>query len=274
MHHGGRWIATGVAVAVMTGLTGSAVAAGPQPAHGTAAGKPAGQCQPLAKGAGKLSDRQLAALKAKLRALGAKGVVCPGGKPGQKGPDRGKPVDDLAAKLGVSPQRLEQALIHVKQALGPKGGNPTDHPAVVAAFAHELGISTKRAAAVLRDLFGPQPGRPGPGGKPGKPGGDKPGKPGPGGKPGAPGVPAGFAQNLAEQLGVSRAAATRAAKELFALGERPGGINPRSKEFAAIAKQLGVTPKRLADALSAVKQGKDKPGSGGSKPAPGSKGAA
>ena len=58
---------------------------------------------------------------------------------------------------------------------------------------------------------------------------------------------------LATQLGVSHSAAQRAFNRLDALSG-PGGVDPASPAFAAIARDLGVSATRLAAALDAAKQ--------------------
>jgi hypothetical protein len=58
---------------------------------------------------------------------------------------------------------------------------------------------------------------------------------------------------LATQLGVSHSAAQRAFNQLDALSG-PGGVDPASPAFAAIARGLGVSPAQLAAALRAAKQ--------------------
>ena len=58
---------------------------------------------------------------------------------------------------------------------------------------------------------------------------------------------------LAAQLGVSHSAAQRAFNQLGALSG-PGGVDPASPAFAAIAHDLGVSPAQLAAALGAAKQ--------------------
>lgn len=58
---------------------------------------------------------------------------------------------------------------------------------------------------------------------------------------------------LAVQLGVSQSAAQRALTQLQALG-RGSGSDPASPGFAAIARELRVTPARLDAALRAAKQ--------------------
>jgi predicted DNA binding protein len=57
---------------------------------------------------------------------------------------------------------------------------------------------------------------------------------------------------LAARLGVSRSAAQRALNQVEALGRE--GIDPASPAFAAIARDLGVSPAQLTDALRAAKQ--------------------
>ena len=58
---------------------------------------------------------------------------------------------------------------------------------------------------------------------------------------------------LATQLGVSHSAAQHALNRLDALSG-PGGVDPASPAFAAIARDLGVSATRLAAALDAAKQ--------------------
>jgi hypothetical protein len=58
---------------------------------------------------------------------------------------------------------------------------------------------------------------------------------------------------LATQLGVSHGAAQRAFSRLDALSG-PGGVDPASPAFAAIAHDLGVSATRLAAALDGAKQ--------------------
>ena len=59
--------------------------------------------------------------------------------------------------------------------------------------------------------------------------------------------------SLASQLGVSHAAAQRAFSQIDALSGR-NGVDPANPAFAAIARELGVSPTRLAAALDAAKQ--------------------
>ena len=58
---------------------------------------------------------------------------------------------------------------------------------------------------------------------------------------------------LATQLGVSHGAAQHAFNQLDALNGT-GGMDPASSAFAAIARDLGVSPAKLAAALPAAKQ--------------------
>ena len=58
---------------------------------------------------------------------------------------------------------------------------------------------------------------------------------------------------FATRLGVSTSAAQRAVNQLDGLS-RNGGVDPASPAFAAIARDLGVSPARLAAALKAAKQ--------------------
>jgi hypothetical protein len=59
--------------------------------------------------------------------------------------------------------------------------------------------------------------------------------------------------SLATQLGVSHGAAQHALDQVNALSG-PGDVDPASPAFAAIARGLGVSPDRLAAALTAAKQ--------------------
>jgi hypothetical protein len=57
---------------------------------------------------------------------------------------------------------------------------------------------------------------------------------------------------LAAQLGVSHSAAQRALAQIESLNR--AGVDPASPAFAVIARELGVTPARLAAALGQAKQ--------------------
>ncbi|TJZ96811.1 hypothetical protein [Actinacidiphila oryziradicis] len=159
----------------------------------------------------------------------------------------------LAHRYGVTVAQLERALPDVKRELGQTGKAPTD-PAVVALLAHDLKISQAKAEQLLKEVF-TQP----EGGK-GKPGGGGKGKPGGGGSVSADA----FISGLAKQLGVSHEKAAAAYAALSKLGRDHGGVDPSSAQFAAIAKNLGVTPKRLADVIYQVKLSLSGVGSKGS----------
>lgn len=64
---------------------------------------------------------------------------------------------------------------------------------------------------------------------------------------------AALAKALAAELDVDYERALRAVKELDALGGN-GRVEPNSSGFRAIAKHLGVSPKRLLQALENVKR--------------------
>ncbi len=59
---------------------------------------------------------------------------------------------------------------------------------------------------------------------------------------------------FAARLGVSASAAGRAFKQISGLSGK-NGADPASPVFAAIARELGVSPARLAAAWNAVNQG-------------------
>jgi hypothetical protein len=126
----------------------------------------------------------------------------------------------LAASAGISTDRLQAGLAAAKRA----GGNTA---AGIAAFAASAGVSHATAQRIVHAVFGTQIDR---------------------GETGEPAI----AAALASQLGVSTSAAQRAVNQLDALGE--GGVDPASPAFAAIARDLGVSPARLAAALKAAKQ--------------------
>jgi len=58
---------------------------------------------------------------------------------------------------------------------------------------------------------------------------------------------------FATRLGVSTSAGGRAFKQVAALSSKNGRVDPASPAFAAIARDLGVSPARLAAAWNAVK---------------------
>jgi hypothetical protein len=126
----------------------------------------------------------------------------------------------LAATAGISTDRLQAGLAAAKRADG-------NTAAGIAAFAASAGVSQATAQRIVHAVFGTQVDR---------------------GKTGEPAI----AAALASQLSVSTSAAQRAVNQLDAVGE--GGVDPASPVFATIARDLGVSPARLAAALDAVKQ--------------------
>lgn len=231
-------VAAGTALVMTVGLTGAAVAAG-TPTPGTGG-----------KGA-----------------VTAAAEAAKAGKPG-KGKGDSDWLASLARRYGVTVARLDAALRHVKEQLGANGGNVED-PAVVAGLARDLGLSRQQATRLLAEVFdaagSPGKGKPGKGGKPGKPGEGKPGKPGKPGKDGKPGKPgdalAAFsAADLAKLLRVSQARAQAALDAVRTMASGPrGSVDESSARFAAIARQSGVTPKQLADALFTLKMAAGRP---------------
>ena len=136
----------------------------------------------------------------------------------------------LAAAGGASRVRghqhrpLEAGLEAAKRG----GGNPA---AIIAAFAASTWVSHATAQRVIYDLFG--------------------GRVIQGGVTGLPAA----ARALAARLGISLDAAARGFKEITALSSENGRVNPASSAFAAIARDLGVSPARLAAAWDAVGRG-------------------
>ncbi|MER7172328.1 hypothetical protein [Streptomyces mesophilus] len=234
--------ATGLALALAAGLTGAAAADG--------------------GGAGKKRDAVTQTDK-------------------KKGDD-GQWLARLAERYGVGEEALQNALRAVKAEFGEKGTEPTGL-ALATALASRLDISQKKAEQLVRELFakGPVdrgPGKEGHGKKgpaergpskkdPGKrtdskpvPGKPVPGKPG-SGKPGSGKAPAddaklteAFVQALVDKLGVSREQAAAAFATLEKLSATQDGVDPRSEEFAALARGLKVTPERLEQVLIEVKR--------------------
>jgi hypothetical protein len=147
----------------------------------------------------------------------------------------------IAAKLGVTTDRLTAALVAAKTSLA--GRTNVTPQAFVAAVAANLGLPVSRVKAAVEPLL-LQPGRPRAGDKEhkGKEGDDPKNSP--------------FASNaaaarLAAKLGVSQAKAKAA---LTTLVSAPGGITPTSKGFRHIAASLGVSTDRLMTALGELKQ--------------------
>ena len=140
------------------------------------------------------------------------------------------PDSDLAARLGVSPARLDQALRAVKISLSKASAKPTEDQ-FDAALARDLGIPETR----VQQAFAA-----------GEPGGCKPAGPKP---------PAGLGQDalaaaVARELHVSTARVNAAFQPLFAAGR----VDSSSPVFAAAARSLGVSTQQLAAALMHAKQ--------------------
>lgn len=127
----------------------------------------------------------------------------------------------LAASAGISVNRLQVGLAAAKRA----GGNTA---ASVAAFAASTGVSRATAQRVVHAVFGT------------------------GFMEGVT-VPAAV-RALAMRLGVSVSAAGHAFKQIAALSNNNGGVDPARPAFAAIARDLRVSPAQLAVAWDAVKQ--------------------
>ncbi len=176
----------------------------------------------------------------------ASGSGSPSGKPAPpqasaacaKRSEAQSPLQALAASAGISVSRLQGGLVAAKRA----GGNTA---AGIAAFAASTGVSYATAQRVLYAVTGTSRS----------------------GKPASPQASAAAAsksaaarsqtvpsavRGLATRLGVSTSAAGRAFKQIAGLSSRNGGVDPASSAFAAIARDLGVTPARLAAAWDAI----------------------
>jgi hypothetical protein len=154
------------------------------------------------------------------------------------------PESELAARLGVSVARLDQAGRAVKTSLAKAGAQPTEDQ-LYAALARALGISQAR----VQEAFAA-----------GKPCGAKaPGPREPGSKAAQKGassadearLQAAFTAAVARELHVSAAQVSAALRPLFAVGH----ADPSSSAFAAAARSLGVSAQQLNDALMHAKEG-------------------
>jgi DNA-binding transcriptional regulator YdaS (Cro superfamily) len=152
------------------------------------------------------------------------------------------PDSDLAARLGVSPARLDQALRAVKTSLSAASAEPAEGQ-FDAALARALQVSQAR----VRHAFAAEkPCEPKNGGA--KSGGSKPG----GSKP-APSEQQGheaLAMAVARELHISMARVDSALQPLFAAGH----ADPSSAVFTAAARALGVSPGQLEAALISAKE--------------------
>jgi predicted small secreted protein len=209
---------------------------------------------------------------------------------GKAKPARDADFAAIAAKLGVTTDRLNAALVAAKRSLA--GSTKVTPEAFVAAVATNLGLPASRVKDALEPML-LEPGRPRPGDdkqdckdrtdkKDGKQVGTdkkvgkhdrkdrkgkkddkqdckamKDGKQVGKDKKGAddprnsPFTTDAAAARLAAALGVSQAKAKAA---LVAVVSAPGGIDPTSKAFGDIADSLGVSANRLITALGNLKQ--------------------
>ena len=204
MHSRWRMIAASTAVALITGAAGAAAAtSGSSPSPSASSSGPVAKPSPTGSGT------------------------------------PGKPADwltQLAASLHVDPQRLIAAITDAKQTMGQLGAGPTD-ARVVAVVAHDLGVSTHEAAAVLTDVFGTN--------GPGNPGVKSPG-------PSDPRI----VSTLAGILHVSQARAAQVFDQLKHIQDSPRGqgIDPNDPRFRAIAASLHITTDQLSQDLMTLKQ--------------------
>ena len=140
----------------------------------------------------------------------------------------------IAAQLGVSTDRLLQALPKVKMAAAADGSLTGD--AAARALAADLGVSVAQAQRALAEFAGT-------------------GSAGSGAKS-ATRLPADAGLNaLAARLHVSTARATEVLDALDRMANPGHGIDPASPAFAALAHSLGKTPAQLAQILREWKEG-------------------
>ena len=171
---------------------------------------------------------------------------------------KSKPAADadfaaIAAKLGVTTDRLTAALVAAKRSLATS--TKVTPEAFVAAVAANLGLPASRVKEAVEPMF-LRPGRPRADDgkqdhKAKKDGKDRKGADDPRNSPFTTNAAAG---RLAAALGVSQAKAKAA---LTAVVSAPGGIVPKSKAFRDIARSLGVSADQLRTALGDLKQSLD-----------------
>jgi hypothetical protein len=184
----------------------------------------------------------------------ASGLGSPSGKPAPpqvsvrgagKSPAAPSQLTALAASAGISVSQLQAGLADAKR----DGG---DTAASVAAFAASTGVSHATAQRVLKVVFGTPPS-----GKPSQPqapaaGASKSAAAPSQVKQAQPDLPPAPVRAFAARLGVSTSAAGRAFKQIAGLVGN-GIADPGSPAFAAIARDLGVSPAQLAAAWDAVR---------------------
>jgi len=171
---------------------------------------------------------------------------------------KSKPAADadfaaIAAKLGVTTDRLTAALVAAKRSLATS--TKVTPEAFVAAVAANLGLPAARVKDAVEPMF-LKPGRPRAGDgkdRKAKKDGEQVGKDRKGADDprNSPFTTNAAAARLAAALGVSQAKAKAA---LVAVVSAPGGIVPTSKFFRDIAHSLGVSADRLKTALGDLKQ--------------------
>lgn len=129
----------------------------------------------------------------------------------------------LASSAGISVSRLDAGLAAAKRA-------DCGNAAGITAFAQASGVSPATAQRIVSAVF------------------ETGGKPAGSSLTGPSAVAA-----LAARLGVSTSAARHALQQIGALSGKDG-VDPASTAFAAIARQLGVSPAQLGGALDGVKE--------------------
>ncbi|MBP2705037.1 hypothetical protein JOL79_14570 [Microbispora sp. RL4-1S] len=153
----------------------------------------------------------------------------------------------IAAKLGVTTDRLTAALMAAKTSLANSAGITPD--AFAAAVADNLGLPIPQ----VQDALQPTVAEPAPAGdNQGKLDGmDKKGVDGP---QNSPFTTDAAAASVAAALGVDQAKAKAALAAVVALGSDSGRVDPTSTAFGDIAASLGVTSDQLNTALSDLKR--------------------
>jgi hypothetical protein len=160
----------------------------------------------------------------------ASGSGSPAGKPApphasatsaSKTAPAGSQFRALAASAGISVNQLQAGLVAAKRA----GGNTA---AGIGDFAVSTGVSHATAQRVVSAVFKREVIE-------------------------SAAVPA-VVNAFAARLGVSTTAAGRASKQIAGLSSQNDGAGPASPAVAAIARDLGVSPAKLAAAWDAVKQ--------------------
>jgi hypothetical protein len=164
-------------------------------------------------------------------------VVKAGGK--SKPADSGE-LGAVAAKLGVTVDRLNAALLAAKRSLA--GSAHVTPDSFVRAVAAKLGLPAARVRAAVEPMF-LKPGR--------DDKRDSKHDKGTGDPRNSPFASNAAAARLAADLGVSQAKAKAA---LATLVSAPNGIAPDSKAFRDVAAKLGVSADRLQAALVQLKQ--------------------